>query len=121
MEDLTPMIGMAIFFGATAYIVRIILDHRIRRRLIDSGQIDEKVKYLYFQEQKPVAQPLSSVRWGLVLIALGLAVLLGQQFSEEVREEMTLSMMFLLAGIAFLVYYFLARREVDRKSASESL
>jgi ABC-type branched-subunit amino acid transport system permease subunit len=120
MDEITPMIGMAIFFGVTAYIVRIILDHRIRRRLIDSGQIDEKIKYLYFKEQKPVAQPLSSVRWGLVLIALGLAVIIGLQYPENLREEMTLSMMFLLAGIAFLVYYFLARREAGRKLSSES-
>jgi hypothetical protein len=119
MEDLVPLVGMTLFFGVVGYIVKTVSDNRIRRRLIDSGQVDEKVKFLYFKEPKTFSEPLNSVRWGLVLIALGLAVIIGQQFPEGEKEQMTLSAMFLLAGVAFLVYYFLAKRELSRKSAAE--
>jgi len=121
MEDFYPIVGMAVFFGVFAYIVKIVSDNRIRRRLIESGQIDEKIKYLYFQQPKPFSDPFNSVRWGLVLIALGLAVIIGQQFPVGEKEQMTLSAMFLLAGLAFLIYYFLAKREIGRKSSSESM
>jgi len=119
MVDFTPLIVVPIFFAACVYVIKIISDNRIRRRLIDSGQVDEKIKYLYFKEPKIFSDPLNSVRWGLVLIALGLAVIIGQQFPDGEKEQMTLSAMFLLAGIAFLVYYFLAKREHGKKSTAE--
>jgi hypothetical protein len=120
MEDFYPFLGMTLFFGVLAYIVKIISDNRIRRRLIESGQLDEKIKYLYFRESKSLSEPFNSVRWGLVLIALGLAVLIGQLFPPGDKEQMTVSAMFIMAGLAFLVYYFLAKREIGRKSSAEA-
>ena len=120
MEDFYPFVGMALLCGVVAYIVKIISDNRIRRRLIESGQIDEKIKYLYFREPKNVSEPFNSVRWGLVLIALGLAVLIGQLFPPGDKEQMTLCAMFIMAGLAFLVYYFLAKREINRNPSTET-
>ena len=119
MEDYSFLVGI-FFFGLVGYIVKIVSDNRIRRRLIESGQIDEKIKYLYFSDKKTMSEPFNSVRWGLVLVALGLAVIIGQQFPEGEKEQMTLSAMFLLAGLAFLIYYFLAKREISRKSSTEA-
>jgi hypothetical protein len=118
MEEFAPLVIVPFFFGTIAYIVRIVSDNRIRRRLIESGQIDEKIKFLYFPAQKSLNEPFNSVRWGLVSISLGLAVIIGQQFPEGEKEQMTLSAMFLLAGIAFLVYYLLAKRELKHRSQS---
>jgi hypothetical protein len=120
MEDLAPVLIAPTFFIIVAYIIKIISDNRIRQRLIDSGQIDEKVKYLYFKTPAVLAEPISSVRWGLVLIALGLGVLIGQQFPAGEKEQMTLCAMFIMAGLAFLVYYFLAKKELKQKSSRES-
>jgi len=120
MEDLAPIIIVPAFFGIIAYIVKIISDNRIRQRLIDSGQIDEKVKYLYFKTPSTLADPISSVRWGLLGISLGLGVLFGQQFPEGQKEQMTLCAMFILAGVAFLIYYFIAKHEIRKKSSMGS-
>jgi len=115
VEDYGFLVGI-FFFAMVGYVIKILSDNRIRRRLIDSGQVDEKVKYLYFKTPTSISEPFNSVRWGLVLIALGLAVLIGQLFPAGDKEQMTLSAMFILAGIAFLVYYVLAKREINRKS-----
>jgi hypothetical protein len=120
MEDLAPIFIVPAFFGIVGYIVKVISDNRIRRRLIDSGQVDEKIKFLYFKSPNTFSEPFSSVRWGLVFIALGLGIIIGQQFPAGEKEQMTLCAMFIMAGIAFLVYYFLAKRELNRKSPTEA-
>ncbi len=120
MEQLIPVIIVPCFFGVIAYIVKIVSDNRIRRRLIDSGQVDEKIKYLYFKSPNTFSEPFNTVRWGLVLIALGMGIIIGQQFPAGEKEQMTLCAMFIMAGIAFLVYYFLAKREINRKSSAGS-
>lgn len=104
-------------FAVIAYIIKVISDNRLRHKLIEKGEIDENVKLIYSarMEQKG----LSSLKWAFVLIGLGLALFIGQLFSAYFTEEMTVGMMFLLAGIGFLLYYFIEKnlriKEADEK------
>jgi hypothetical protein len=52
---------------------------------------------------------LASLKWGIVLIAIGSAFLIGQTFDPRISESITVGGMFLLGGIGFLVYYFLVK------------
>jgi hypothetical protein len=99
-------------FTATAVIVKIALDHRTRQKLIDKGMVDEKVKYLYHETGEKRA--LGALKWALVLIGIGLAVIVGQLVPERMMEEITAAGMFLLAGIGLLVYYIIASRVMKR-------
>jgi hypothetical protein len=110
---------VAIIFGAAIYVIKTISDNRIRRRLIESGQLDEKIKYLYFSAQTADPAYFSSIKWGLILIALGLALFLQQFLPYRFEEEMTFGFMFLLAGIAFIVYYFLAKKHMAQQQTTE--
>lgn len=105
------MVGLLIpiaFFFAVAAIVKFVSDNRTRRLLIEKGIMDEKVKYLY----KDSVQPLSSIKWGLVLVGIGLALLIGQVFRYDITKEATIGLMFLFAGIGFVIYYFLAKNKL---------
>ncbi len=106
-----------IIFGFFAYVIKILSDNRVRNRLIEKGILDEKVKFLYldtFQKKN-----FSSLKWGMVLIALGLALFIGEILPEDNQEEMTFGLMLLFAGIAFLIYYFLTKRMITKTSAEE--
>lgn len=96
-------------FITIAVCIKIISDHKIRRRLIEKGLVEEKIKYLYPNS----FQPLASVKWGLVLIGIGAAFLIGRVFSREISEEITIGLMFLFAGIGFIVYYVMAKKQVE--------
>ena len=113
-----PLI-VAIIFGSAIYVIKTISDNRIRRRLIESGQIDEKIKFLYFSAQSGDPAYFSSIKWGLILIALGLALFLQQFLPYRFDDEMTFGMMFLLAGIAFIVYYFLAKKHSAQQQTAQ--
>jgi hypothetical protein len=63
--------------------------------------------------------PLSNVKWGMVLIGIGLALLLGQLFPYDITEAMTIGFMFLFAGLAFLIYYFIQKVKSNGDDESE--
>jgi CBS domain containing-hemolysin-like protein len=100
-----------IVFASIVYVIRSILDHRLRRRLIDSGHLDDKSKILVLQSDDRKQQYLNSIRWGLVLIGIGAALFLGNLFPGHITEEMTIGFIFFFSGLAFLVYYFLMKKE----------
>jgi uncharacterized membrane protein len=111
IEDILPMVVTSVVFGSIILVIKIISDNRIRRILIESGQLDEKAKFLYLKGEKSACELLSSVKWGMVMIGIGLALLIGQLFPESVSEGMTIGFMFLFAGIAFLIYYAMKKKQ----------
>ena len=111
LEVIGPMVATMGLFIMTFATIKIILDHKIRSRLIDKGLVDEKVKNLY--PARSLGDSHSSLKWGLVSLGIGLAVLIGRlaSFAREMRDEVTVGGMFLLAGLALIIYYFIARKK----------
>ena len=108
-EGLVGVMIVFVIFASAAFVIKVVSDNRIRRRIVESGQVDEKIKYLYFKSGNKMFDPLSNVKWGMVLVGIGLALLLGQMFPYDITETMTIGFMFLFAGIAFLIYYFIQK------------
>ncbi len=110
-EVLTPL-GI---FGILAWALKSYLDYRTRRQLIEKGLVDEKVRFLY--DQSGVSKALSNLKWGIVLVGIGLAALVSFWFPDYFREEGTIGLMFLFAGFGFLIYYFMAPK--NHESATD--
>lgn len=102
------------FFIIVGYIIKVISDNKVRKNLVEKGMIDENVKFLYADRVQ--LQYLSSLKWGLVLVGLGLAFFFGRLFASDISDEMTVGGMFLFAGLGFLVYYFVAKQILDKKN-----
>jgi CDP-diglyceride synthetase len=116
MMDFTPIFILAIIFTAVYLIIKVVSDNRIRRQLIESGKIDEHIKYLYTPHLKKDNNFLSNLKWGLVLIGLGAALFIGRLFPYEMEGEGTMGLMFLFAGLAFFIYYFVSKKEHNTDS-----
>ncbi len=94
-------------FLVVAYIVKINLDFKLRKTLIEKGTIDENVKYLYTGYE--LQGKMSSLKWGLVLTAVGAGLLVAQLFPRYViSDEAVVACMFIAGGAALLIYYFIA-------------
>jgi len=119
MIEFTPIFITGIVFLSISFVIKVISDNRIRRRLIESGKIDEQVQFLYMHPDKKESSPLSSLKWGLVLVALGLALFVGQFLPYEMEGEGTIGTMFLFSGIAFLIYYFVSKKENSKEDNVE--
>lgn len=109
MNSVEIIVPLASFFSIVL-IIKIISDNRVRNKLIDKDLVDEKVKFLF--SENLVLQPLSSVKWGLVLIGIGIALFIGNL--SDLHEELIFGLMFIFAGIGFFVYYFLANQELKK-------
>ncbi len=102
-------IGVLMVIG---WVIKVLSDNRLRGRLIDKGVLDENAKFLFMNQTEP--SNLSSLKWGLVLLGLGLALFIGQLFPSSITNDMTVGGMFIFAGLGFLVYYFVARRIIEQ-------
>jgi len=107
--EVAPLI---IFFGVVAFIVKIILEHQTRKKLIEKGMLDENVKYLY--ADRPEDRILPSLKWGMILIGVGIAFFIGQLVPPDLAEEVTIGGMFLFAGLGLILYYVIANRMVKK-------
>ncbi len=103
-------------FVVLAFIVKIIVENSTRKKLINKGLVDENIKYLFPDRLK--SQTMASLKWGMVCIAIGLAVFVGQMFGADLVEEVTIGAMFVLAGLALVLYYPIASRML-KKSKEE--
>ena len=96
-----------VIFGSIVYLFKSLSDNRLRHKLIERGQLDESVKYLFMNGDQH--RRFTSLKWGIVLIAIGCAFLIGQAFGQDLAETITVGSIFLFGGIGFLVYYFLVK------------
>ena len=106
--NLNDILVPAVFCFAIVAIIKIVSDNKIRRRLIEKDQVNENLKYLYSNLQE-YSIP-SSLKWGMVLIGIGVAFIIGLMMPGHLQDEVTAASIFILAGVGLLLYYFLANR-----------
>ncbi|MCX6835342.1 MAG: DUF6249 domain-containing protein [candidate division Zixibacteria bacterium] len=109
MED-AIIVGI-VFFSIVA-VVKIIADAATRRRLLEKAAADpQAVQHLSLH---PELANLSSLKWGMVLIGIGLAWMISLWMPHYWHEETMFGLMFLLAGIGMLAYYPIAQRKIKK-------
>lgn len=112
MNSLFEVVPVVVIFGVFAYMLQAFLDYRVRMKLIDKGLVDEKIKHLFAQRAQS-GMP-ASLKWGMVLIGMGLAIVIGRFFPYDIADEVTVSGMFIFGGLGLLIYAILdyrARRQ----------
>jgi archaellum biogenesis protein FlaJ (TadC family) len=111
-------VPLFVVFGTAAWIIKTILDHSIRRRLIDKGMVGPDNKYLYVE--RVVHRAPSSIKWGMVLVAVGAAIFIGQLLPYDIADEYTVAFMFIFGGAALLIYAAIARKLENRTERAEN-
>jgi hypothetical protein len=114
--DAEILIPISLFF-VIAYIIKVISDNRVRHRLIEKGQIDDSIRNAFSENSE--LRNLQSLKWGMVLIGLGLALFIGQFMPYNIREEISVGGMFLFAGLALIIYYSFARKLIGESIDTE--
>lgn len=101
-----------VLFGCTAFILYYFLRFRYleRQAILEKGMTADEIKEVFKKHPKSkVTNGTNTAKWGIILITIGLAILIGTQFSDEVM----LSLIFMLPGIGLLIYYkFIFKKEI---------
>ena len=105
------------FFAATSFVIVKLLEHRQRMRMIDKGVT--KVEFTDTRDRS-----LNSLKYGMVIIALGFAILIAQIMERFFRglfdAEIALALVPIFIGIALIVFAMMERRAGSR-GAHQSL
>ena len=103
--DLALFIPMVLFVCIT-YAVKIIVDSRVRRRMVETNGSEELVKVMLAADEE--ARRGNALKWGLVSVAIGGAFFMQQTFKLDENDPATFGLLFVAAGAALLVFHFVA-------------
>ena len=103
-----------VFFLSIALVwgMIILTKHKERMTMIEKGLSPEDIKSMYQRGMLRV-NPLSSLKWGIIFLAIGVAALLGMWIhsSYYVGEEIIPALMAVFGGIGLITFYSLAARK----------
>jgi hypothetical protein len=109
--NLVPIFILAVVGYFVLQLVKVVSENRIRTKLIEKGLVDENIKFLFQPES--LTGSASALKWGLVMIAVGVAFIFSfaihSWVPHEIRGEITAGAVFSMAGLAMIVYYAIAR------------
>ena len=118
MDKLWELFPLIVMFLVIPFIVKVVSDNKIRQKLIEKGLVDENIKHLF--PSKPKDQISASLKWGMVLIAVGLAVFVGQMAPSDLVEEVTIGCMLVFGGLALVLYYVISGKKMNKSDLERS-
>jgi hypothetical protein len=96
------------FFAMVAYIVKLISDNRLRRKVLNSPASEEMAEAL-LKQQRTGPQTRSALKWGLIFVALGVGVLFVNVLAIGFESPLAYALLLLATGAALLGYYTIER------------
>ena len=105
--DLTVFIPITLFV-CIVWIVKLVTDSRLRRRLAETHASEELVKTMF--ESDEINRRHSALKWGLVLVLVGSAFGLIDGLNLDPDSPGTYGILFAAAGLGLLGYHFLIAR-----------
>lgn len=106
-EFLAPPVVLGVIFFGIYSLIKASQDYKLRKALIAKGADSDLIKSLMAQKQK---DPFPNLRFGLILVALGGALGLGEIFGNG---QLTAALMLAFAGLAFLAYFVIVRNHQE--------
>jgi hypothetical protein len=119
MHNLDFLIPIVLFGSMAAILFKFFDDrHRERMMIIEKGLAAEEVKQLYGNKFTWRVNPLSSLKWGMLIAFVGAGILLGSMMSATLpwmnRESLMFGFIFLFGGIGLILFYAMAAKKVPQ-------
>jgi hypothetical protein len=115
MNESELLVPIVMFIAAGAVLITYIsAKHRERMSMIEKGMSSEDIKALYTRDVR--RSPLGSLKWGILFVMAGLAVLVGNLLHSlyYVDEGVIVGMVCLFVGAGLVVFYLLAAKKLGQ-------
>jgi preprotein translocase subunit YajC len=99
------LIGLIFYYYTTTR-------HKERMAMIDKGFTPEQIRSIARRMFKG-SSPLGSLKWGIIIVAIGLAIIVGNFLRAvyNIDESIVAGVIFLFAGLALVIFYFIAAKK----------
>ncbi|SFR91836.1 hypothetical protein SAMN05216570_0612 [Dyella sp. OK004] len=102
------LVPLALFICVT-YTIKVLVEARLRHQLFKNNGSEELVRSILQAEQ--IQRRHASLRWGLVLVALGIGFGLIQWFGWQEINPGVVAVLASVAGLGNLAFFAISRRE----------
>ena len=109
LNDLVPLVVPLAFFWVISAVARTIAETRTRRRLIETNASPEFAAAVMTEARGDTAL-YDSLKWGLVIGAIGLALIVVQFLPYQPDDPIALGVVLVFGAVGLLAYYAAARR-----------
>ena len=110
-EVLVPL--LLILLSSATISLLIYSRHRERMAMLEKGLSPEDIKALYERTGSRPRNPITALKWGMVLLCVGVSILLGIWLREVyiIDEGIFPALITLFGGIGLIAFYLVARRQ----------
>lgn len=106
--DLPGILVPITLFVCIAYAIKVVVDAHVRRKIVESNGSQELVRSILEGDES--RRRHSSLRWGVVMVALAIGLGLMEAFGWDEPSPGVFALLIGATGLGNLVYYFAARR-----------
>jgi phosphatidylglycerophosphate synthase len=109
LDNLVPLVVPIALFWAITAVAKTIAEMRTRRRLIETNASPELAAAVMTATRGDIAVH-DSLKWGLVIGAIGVALIIVQFLPYQSDEPISLGVVLVFGAVGLLGYYAAARR-----------
>ncbi len=95
-------------FICIAYAIKVVMDAMVRRHMVNAGGSEELVNSLLRDEE--LRRRHSSLRWGIVLLAVGVGFALIQWFGWQQVTPGMIAVLAVVTGLGNLAFFTISRK-----------
>ncbi len=108
--DVIVPIMFFLFLGAVI-LVALLVRHRERMAMVERGLNSDEIKAMYTRQLQ--RDPLASLKWGIILVMAGTAILLGNYLHQTygMEEGAIVGLVALLVGVGLVLFYAITGRK----------
>ena len=116
-------IAIVIVIGILTYsiiaLVKLILDFKLKKRLIDKAEVNENFSNALEESMKTISSSYErnrypTLKWGLVFLFAGIGLISLEYLQYEFRSPLPFGIILACTSLGFLIYYLIMRNEMKK-------
>ena len=116
MDHLEFLMPATILGGAALFwyvVIKYITEYLLKKKMIDKGYVNQESQAL-FQEQGKSHNKYSALKWGLVAMFGGLALVIIEFIPFGPESSLPYGLIVLFVAVAFLIYYSIVKKDSQK-------
>ncbi|HMJ69297.1 MAG TPA: DUF6249 domain-containing protein [Cyclobacteriaceae bacterium] len=111
LKDVLQPISIIGTMGASLYLfTKVMTDYILKKKMIDKGFVNEDTQAI-FKNQLSVDGKYSSLKWGLIVLAGGLALVTIEFVDVRPDSPLPYGLLAVFISMGFLAYYFIVQNK----------